>query len=256
MGAHIVVIEDSELIRRLLSSNLNVQGYQVFSFDYASTEFSAVVRLNPDLVILDFSMRNDENAWNFLQLLRMEPATAHVPVLILTTSLDFSAEVNGYLSTRYIRVVRKPFEIVTFLHLVHQTLMMASQSGVIFSSDRLLPILVVDDSDDYRDAVVTVLSLEGYQVVTADNGIRALEAVYDAEHCLIFLDISMPIMDGYEFLHVYHRQPRPHVPVAILSGETDILISTLPPFVIDLIPKPFEIGHLLGVAKKYAQPVW
>ena len=44
--------------------------------------------------------------------------------------------------------------------------------------------------------------LEGFQVATADNGLLALEAVYTAEHCLIFLDIQMPIMDGLEFLKI------------------------------------------------------
>jgi DNA-binding response OmpR family regulator len=157
--------------------------------------------------------------------------------------------------TRPIRVVNKPFELGTFLPLVQQTLTLASQAGAIFASNRALPILIVEDTEDLREALATILRLERYQVVTADNGLLALGTVYDAEHCLILLDIDMPIMDGFEFLRLYNQQPRPHSPVIILSGEKDILTRVLPSFVIDVLPKPFEINQLLQKVERYVQPV-
>ena len=71
-----------------------------------------------------------------------------------------------------------------------------AKPGVVLSRDRSFPILVVEDTEDLREGLATVLRLEGYHVVTADNGLLALDAVYDAEYCLILLDIAMPIMDG------------------------------------------------------------
>jgi DNA-binding response OmpR family regulator len=85
--------------------------------------------------------------------------------------------------------------------------------------------------------------------------LRALNAVSEAEHCLILLDIDMPIMNGFEFLTAYERQLRPHTPVIILSGEQNILTRVLPAFVIGVIPKPFEIRQLLDAVEKYAQRV-
>src|SRR5207248_7469114 len=95
-----------------------------------------------------------------------------------------------------------------FLPLVQNTLILASQAGTISSSNHSLPILVVEDSESLREALTTVLGLEGYPVVTAVNGLLALDAVSHADYCLILLDIAMPVMDGFEFLVAYGRQLR------------------------------------------------
>ena len=117
------------------------------------------------------------------------------------------------------------------------------------------PILVVEDIEALRDAVTTALTLEGYQVVTAKNGREALDAIYDKEYCLILLDIRMPIMNGLEFLEAYSKQPSPHSPVALLTGEKDIDFAALPAFVIDFLAKPFALNKLFQIVEKYAQPV-
>jgi DNA-binding NtrC family response regulator len=67
--------------------------------------------------------------------------------------------------------------------------------------------------------------------------------------------MAMPVMDGFEFLAAYGRQLRPHTPVIIISGHIDIVTRGLPPFVIDVLPKPFEVDDLLELVKEYGQPV-
>ncbi|MEP6986020.1 MAG: response regulator, partial [Chloroflexota bacterium] len=92
-------------------------------------------------------------------------------------------------------------------------------------------------------------------VVTADNGLVALDTVSRADHCLILLDMMMPVMNGLEFLRAYEQQPRPHAPVIVLSAEQDIRSRGLPAFVVDVLPKPFPIAHLLSRVSEFAQPV-
>jgi DNA-binding response OmpR family regulator len=63
----------------------------------------------------------------------------------------------------------------------------------------MIKILVVEDDKHVRRLMSAVLKREGYEVLTAENGIRALE-VLEVQHIdLIILDIMMPEMDGYEF---------------------------------------------------------
>lgn len=188
-------------------------------------------------------------------MLKMDDTTSHIPILITTTAFSFSAEIRAYLLVRYIQVIYRPFELDMVVRLVRRTLAMAGQADMIASGDRTLPILLVEDTDDLRESTTTILMMEGYRVVTAENGLLALDAVYHAEHSLIFLDISMPVMDGLEFLSIYNRQLRPHTPVIVLSAEIGVLRQALPPFVVDIIPKPFEVSHLLRSAEKYAQPL-
>ena len=90
-------------------------------------------------------------------------------------------------------------------------------------------------------------------LVSATNGMVALDAVSRAEHCLILLDIFMPIMNCFEFLTAYNRQLRPHSPVIVLSGETKLEKQHLPPFVVDVVSKPFSMPHLLNLVERYVQ---
>ena len=139
--------------------------------------------------------------------------------------------------------------------LVQKTLTQASQAGEIFSGNPTLPILLVDDTEDLRDTVTTILRLEGYRIVTAYDGLVALDTLYHADYSLVLLDIAMPIMNGFEFLSAYDQQLRPHTPVIILSAEPDIRSRVLPSFVVDVLPKPFEIKSLLSRVEKFAHPV-
>ncbi len=254
MAARIILIDNDKAVREFLTLGLTDEGWEVFSYAYAQIDLAALKQLHPDLFILDFNVRDSGTGWEFLQLLKMEDTTANLPILIITTAFQLPAEVKGYLLARHISVTQKPFELDLFIPLVQNTLDLASQAGLILSGARSLPILVVEDDEAMREALAIILRLEGYQVVTAGDGLVALNAVSHAEHCLILLDMVMPIMDGFEFLKAYEWQQRPHTPVVILSGEEDLLIRTLPPFVIDVIFKPYEISHLLQVVEKYAQP--
>lgn len=63
----------------------------------------------------------------------------------------------------------------------------------------MIKILVVEDDKHVRKLMNAVLKREGYEVLTAENGIQALD-VLEVQHIdLIILDIMMPGMDGYEF---------------------------------------------------------
>jgi len=255
MEACIVVIDNDEPMRDLFARGLTREGYEVSSYPYAHINLVELEQHPPDLIILDFNVRDEVIGWEFLQSLKLEDATARIPILITSTAFLFQADVQDYLLTRYIHVVHKPFDLETFLALVQKTLTQAGQAAEIFSGDHTLPVLLVDDTEDFRDSITTILRMEGYRVVTAYNGLIALDSVSRADYCLILLDLAMPVMNGYEFLSAYDQQLRSHSPVIILSGEDDIRSHGLPSFVVDVLPKPFEISHLLSRVEKFAQPV-
>ena len=255
METRIAVIENDEWMRNLLTWRLKSEGWQVFTYAYSQIDWAALEDPRPDLFILDFGHWDEGVGWELLQRLKMDDTTARIPILITTTQLHLSPEIRGYLLLRDISVVLQPFDVETFLTQIKRTLTRASQSGSLFSSGRPLPILVVEDTEVLRDNIITLLDLEGYSVVTAANGLEALEAVSRADHCLILLDIAMPIMNGYEFLNAYDRQLRSHTPVIVLSGEQDQGDHILPAFVVEVQPKPFDFKRLLSAVGKYAQPI-
>ncbi len=254
----IVVIDNDASMRLLMTSSLQEKGWEAFGYDYAHMDLATIAQCCPDLIVLDFDFENFENAgsvWEFVQHFKMDDTTAKIPILITTTAFQLPPEVRDDLLIRHISVVHRSYDLDIFMTFIHKTLTDASQAHIILSGDRTLPILVVDDTEDLRDTITTVLRMEGYRIVTADNGWVALDRVSRAEFCLILLDIDMPVMNGYEFLSAYERQLKPHSPVIILSGEPDIRSRVLPSFVVEVLAKPFEISQLLNRVGKFAQPV-
>lgn len=68
-------------------------------------------------------------------------------------------------------------------------------------------ILVVDDHPDNREFLVTLLAYAGHRLLEADDGVKALEVMHTEHPDLVIVDIVMPNMDGYEFVHQVRSEP-------------------------------------------------
>ncbi len=80
-------------------------------------------------------------------------------------------------------------------------------------------ILIVDDNSTSLDAMENVLESENYEVLKAMSGAEALMMILRHEFALIFLDVRMPIMDGFETARlIRERQRSAHVPILFLTG--------------------------------------
>ena len=81
-------------------------------------------------------------------------------------------------------------------------------------------VLVVDDDAGARQRLRTVLDRNGWTVREAANGVEALQAVASARPRLILLDLTMPVMDGFTFLHALREAPNGgDIPVIVLSAR-------------------------------------
>ncbi len=118
----------------------------------------------------------------------------------------------------------------------------------------MLPcILVVDDDESIREFVQMALSDEGYSVLQAANGSVALEIVKRETVDLIILDMRMPVMDGWAFLTAYQRMTSPRALVIAVSANNRAMSATTAD-VVDFIPKPFDLGHLIDLIASHTQP--
>ncbi|MGH7257590.1 MAG: response regulator [Nitrospiraceae bacterium] len=106
-------------------------------------------------------------------------------------------------------------------------------------------VLVVDDEPDIRKVVRMTLQKAGYDVIEAENGAKAIEAINSGENRLlldvIVCDIRMPKINGVEAI-AYFQQEWPRVPIIVLTGfpDTDMATSFLRGGVIDYLVKPVE----------------
>src|SRR5579859_7112765 len=105
-----MVINNSDDILALFQKILTADDCQVFPQLFLNSDLREVRRIQPDLIILDYYVGREGVGWEFLQLLRMEDSTAAVPVLICTTAVKLVQEIAGYLATKRVTMLRKPFE--------------------------------------------------------------------------------------------------------------------------------------------------
>jgi len=84
-------------------------------------------------------------------------------------------------------------------------------------------ILIVEDDAELRDMLALALSLEGAKVVTAANGVVALEAALTHQPDLIVLDLMMPVMSGEDFRRAQLANAAiAHIPVVVVSAHPQI----------------------------------
>jgi two-component system cell cycle response regulator DivK len=84
---------------------------------------------------------------------------------------------------------------------------------------RRLSVLVVDDDADLREAYADCLRDEGYEVIMAEHGLRALEIVRAGPPDVILMDLSLPVMDGWEATRVLKSDKQTQaIPVIAITG--------------------------------------
>lgn len=118
-------------------------------------------------------------------------------------------------------------------------------------------VLVVDDSNTIRRSAEIFLRQGGHQVVLAEDGFDALSKVNDHEPDLIFCDILMPRLDGYQTCAIIKRNPRfAHVPVIMLSSKDGLFDKARGRMVgsQDYLTKPFTKEQLLKAVEAFRRP--
>ena len=113
-----------------------------------------------------------------------------------------------------------------------------------------MKILIVDDERAIRNSLKEILSDEGYEVDTAEDGVAALDAARKEHYDVIFCDIKMPNMDGIELLGKLMDEGI-DTPVVMISGHGDIdtAVDCIKKGAFDFIQKPLDLNRILITVK-------
>jgi twitching motility two-component system response regulator PilG len=115
-------------------------------------------------------------------------------------------------------------------------------------------VLVIDDSNTIRRSAEIFLKQGGYQVLLAEDGFDALSKVNDHEPDLIFCDILMPRLDGYQTCAIIKRNAKfANVPVIMLSSKDGLFDKARGRMVgsQDYLTKPFTKDQLLQAVEQH-----
>ncbi len=121
-----------------------------------------------------------------------------------------------------------------------------------------LKVMVIDDSKTIRRTAETLLKKEGCEVVTATDGFEALAKIADTHPDIIFVDIMMPRLDGYQTCAlIKHNQIFKDTPVIMLSSKDGLFDRARGRIVgsDQYLTKPFTKEELLGAIKDHVSAV-
>ena len=117
-----------------------------------------------------------------------------------------------------------------------------------------LRVMVIDDSKTIRRTAETLLKREGAEVVTATDGFEALAKIADQRPQIIFVDIMMPRLDGYQTCAlIKNNQIFKHTPVIMLSSKDGLFDKARGRIVgsEQYLTKPFTREELLDAIRKH-----
>ncbi len=119
-----------------------------------------------------------------------------------------------------------------------------------------LKVLVIDDSKTIRKTAETLLSKEGCEVVTAVDGFEALSKIADHKPDIIFVDIMMPRLDGYQTCAlIKHNNNFKQTPVIMLSSKDGLFDRARGRIVgsEQYLTKPFTKDELVGAIHRHVR---
>ncbi len=114
-------------------------------------------------------------------------------------------------------------------------------------------VLVVEDDDDVREALLLLLDNEGVHAVGATDGLDALGRIEAGfRPSLILLDLMMPVMDGEKFLRARKANPAlASIPVVVVSAMQRMRVDPVELDVDEMIPKPVNPVRVIDLVRHY-----
>jgi urea transport system substrate-binding protein len=110
-------------------------------------------------------------------------------------------------------------------------------------------VLVVDDDPVILATVAEILSHEGYPTLTASNGLEALQEFERAHPQLVLLDLSMPVVDGWDFARVL-ADCRDQLRIIVMTAAPDGRRCAERLGADGYLPKPFDLEALISEVKR------
>ncbi|MGC9043651.1 MAG: HD domain-containing phosphohydrolase [Myxococcota bacterium] len=109
-------------------------------------------------------------------------------------------------------------------------------------------ILIVDDEPVIRDILTEFLSLEGYEIETAQDGVEAREKILSGKYNVVLSDLKMPNLDGMQLLQFISDRRLPVVPIIMTGyGTIETAIDAMKAGAYDYILKPFRMEDILRI---------
>lgn len=247
----ILVCDDDPGIRTVVSEHLTRQGYTVIEASSGEETLTLAAEHSVEAILLDLYMPG-LSGWETLQRLRNNPATAEIPVVVLSV---LSSTLRPQLTGDAQGWVQKPF---------NENLLFAELGRVLHHGDGPAYVLLVEDDEDLASVLIASFRDAAVHIDHASTRQAAIRHCVGRRPDLLILDLSLPDGDGFSLVEWLRQQPPLRsMPLVVYSGrelsDTEMSKLRLGPteFLTKAKVQPHEVEALVlsmvqGLRSKYS----
>jgi len=280
-GKRLLIVDDNETNRRVLSIQLEHEGYQVTTASSGEEALlllrkALAVQQHYDAVLADFQMPDMDGAM-LGERVNADPNYAHTH-LILLTSMDRHGDAQRFASMGFAAYITKPVRARELRECLQRVLAREphewrSQSQALLTRNAINEhvatqrfhgeVLLVDDNVVNQKVATRFLERLGLVVTVAGDGAEAVKLFEAGRFDLVLMDLQMPVMDGFEATRRIrdHEGWRPRTPIIALTANAMAgqMERCLAAGMDGFLTKPLEIRRFREAVAKYcgseAQPM-
>ena len=262
-GKTVLIVDDNQTNLMVLRLQCEYWGIKVTTATKGIEALKLLEKNTYDIGILDMQMPEMDGVM-LAREIRNRFSLVHLP-LIMLTSVGFNTE-SAELKRLFSFYVNKPIKHTQLAEIIVKALSPVKKTNArkIADLDKLITtaqrypftILLAEDNMINQKLIINIFKLLGYKTDIAANGIEALEALKRKNYNLIFMDIQMPLMNGYEATRIIveHRKEERPLIIAMtanaMAGDREKCIET---GMDDYISKPVKIEVLLQVIQLWGE---
>ena len=262
-GKSVLIVDDNATNRRILSLECEYWGIKTTVCESGEKALSELENHQFNAGILDMQMPDMDGIMLAREIRKKYPKETFP--LIMLTSVGFNTE-EDELNRLFSSYVNKPIKHSQLAEILLKVMAPVKEKAITntpaaenlneVSKTYPFQILVAEDNLINQKLIRNVFELLGYKADIAANGLEALEALKRKNYNLIFMDIQMPEMNGYEATTIIIERRKENRPVIIamtanaMQGDRDKCMEV---GMDDYITKPMKINDLIKVIKFWGE---
>lgn len=198
---NILIVDDEPGIRITLAGILEDEGYNVVVAEDGNKGITAAEESNFNIAFIDMRMPGINGIKTFKEIKKISPDTI---IFFMTAFLDEDT-LNEAARLETQAILYKPLDVDLILKILKEDLSKTT-------------ILIVDDELSIRDTLQGVLEERGYKVSVAENGYTAIQMAKGTHFDIMFIDVGMPGIDGFQTLEEI-KKIDPKTKIVIMTGQ-------------------------------------
>jgi len=231
---NILVVDDLRSMRLTLGGILEDEGYNVTAVEDGYRAIDEVKKRHFDAIFIDIKMPGIDGVQTFREIKKIDPDTT----VVMMTAYSVEELVKEALEEGAHAIIYKPFDISMVIAIIEELLVQKTL------------VLVVDDHFADRETLKAILEEKGYRVATAADGTEAIDMVRSRHYDIIFLDVRLPDMTGFETFEQV-KKIDPQTAVIMMTGyvEEDLVRSAIGSGAYAYLYKPLDMKKVITLVE-------